>query len=87
MLSLPVGTLTAAADRAQSVIRRRVNKLKRSPYLGRPYDPPDPEDAEEGEGLRELVIKGGYLALYHYDEAENIVSILAFKHGAEARYY
>ena len=45
------------------------------------------KEAEEGEGLRELVIKGGYLALYHYDEAEDTVYIIAFKHGREARYY
>lgn len=77
----------AAAERAQKEIRRRINRLKRSPYLGRPYDPVDPEDAEQGEGLRELTIRGGYLALYRYREADNTVYIIAFKHGAEARYY
>lgn len=77
----------AAAVRARKEIKRRLNKLKRSPYLGRPYDPVFPDEAEEGEDLRELTIRGGYLALYHYDEAENTVHIVAFKHGAEARYY
>ena len=77
----------AAAERARKEIKRRLNKLKTSPRLGRPYDPPTLEDAEEGEDLRELVIKGGYLALYHYAEEENTVHIVAFKHGREARYY
>ena len=77
----------AAAKRAQKEIRRRINTLKRSPLIGRLYDPSDPEDAEEGEDLRELVIEGGYLALYHYAEEENTVHVVAFKHGHEARYY
>ena len=81
----------AAADRAQSVIRQQINRLKRSPYIGRPYDPPDPDEAEEGEDLRELVIrfggKGKYLALYHYAEEEDAIHIVAFKHGQEARYF
>ena len=77
----------AAAVRARKEIKRRLNSLKRSPRLGRPYEPVDPEDAESGENLRELVIQGGYLALYHYAEEENTVHIVAFKHGREARYY
>ena len=76
-----------AAGRARQEIKRRINSLKRSPYLGRPYDPIDPEDAEAGEDLRELIIRGGYLALYHYAKEENTVQIVAFKHGSEARYY
>lgn len=74
----------AAAKRAQKEIRRRLSKLKRSPYLGRRYDP---EDEQPDKDLRELVIRGGYLALYRYKPEDNEVRILAFKHGSEAQYY
>ena len=75
------------ARRARHTIMEEIKRLKDFPYHGRPYDPPNPDEAEEGEDLRELVIKGGYLALYHYDREDNTVYILAFKHGREARYY
>lgn len=64
-----------------------IKRLRDFPYRGRPYDPPNPDEAEEGEDLREMIIKGGYLALYHYAKEENTVEIIAFKHGKEARYY
>lgn len=74
----------AAARRAQKEIRRRINTLRRSPRLGRPYDP---EEGQPDKSLRELIIKGGYLALYRYNPEDNEVRILAFKHGSEAQYY
>ena len=73
-----------AAKRARQEIKRRLNTLKRSPYLGRPYDP---EEGQPDKSLRELIIKGGYLALYRYNPEDNEVRILAFKHGSEAQYY
>lgn len=74
----------AAAKRARKEIKRRLNTLKRSPRLGRPYDP---EEGQPDKNLRELVIKGGYLALYRYKPEDDEVRILAFKHGSEAQYY
>lgn len=77
----------AAAKRAQKEIDRRLKQLRDAVGLGRPYYPPIPEDAERGEGLRELIIRGGYLALYQYFPERDLIRIVAFKHGAEARYY
>lgn len=42
------------------------------------------------QGLRELVIsrgKTGYLALYQYDEAADMVVVLAVRHQREQDYY
>jgi plasmid stabilization system protein ParE len=75
------------ALRARRTILETIKRLRRFPYHGRPYIPPFPNEAEEGEGLRELIIKGGYLALYRYIEEENTVYIMAVKHGREAKYY
>lgn len=79
-----------AAKRARQTIFAAIKRLGEFPNHGRPYYPIAPEDAEEGEDLRELIIpfgRGGYLALYHYAKEENAVHIIAFKHGKEARYY
>ena len=86
MAYLHVRSLTAE-KKAQIAIRRQINKLKRSPYIGRPYDPPG---GTPDRSLRELVIrfggKGSYLALYQYRPEQDEIRIIAFKHGQEARY-
>lgn len=53
--------------------------LAQHPKIGRPVT----------QGLRELVIsrgKSGYLALYDYDEQNDIVLVLALRHQREAGY-
>ncbi len=53
--------------------------LERHPLMGRPL----------AHGLRELVIsrgRTGYLALYQYDEAADVVLVLAVKHQRERDY-
>jgi plasmid stabilization system protein ParE len=53
--------------------------LKRHPLIGRPAE----------HGRNELMIsrgKGGYVALYRYDELRDIVFILAIRHQREAGY-
>ena len=50
--------------------------LEKHPKIGRPVE----------QGLRELVIsrgKSGYLALYQYDEAADLVAVLAVRHQRE----
>ena len=54
--------------------------LNDHPLIGRPVE----------QGLRELVIsrgKTGYLALYDYDEATELVVILAIRHQRERGYH
>jgi len=54
--------------------------LNDHPLIGRPVE----------QGLRELVIsrgKTGYLALYDYDEATDLVIILAIRHQRERGYH
>ncbi len=54
--------------------------LELHPKIGRPLE----------EGLRELVIsrgKSGYLALYQYDEAADLVVVLAVRHQREQGYH
>jgi plasmid stabilization system protein ParE len=53
--------------------------LTNHPLIGRPVE----------EGLRELLIsrgQSGYVALYSYEQAENVVLILATRHQREAGY-
>jgi plasmid stabilization system protein ParE len=50
------------------------------PLIGRPVE----------QGLRELVIsrgKTGYIALYDYDEASDLVVVLAIRHQRERGYH
>ncbi|UIJ45313.1 type II toxin-antitoxin system RelE/ParE family toxin [Sphingomonas cannabina] len=64
--------------RAAKVIGEHLKTLERFPTVGRPVH----------DGLRELVIgfgESGYVALYHYDPAEDAV-LLAFRHQREAGY-
>jgi plasmid stabilization system protein ParE len=54
--------------------------LNDHPLIGRPIE----------HGMRELVIsrgKTGYLALYDYDEATEIVVVLAIRHQRERGYH
>ena len=69
----------AAAAGTVDLITEAVSVLRRHPLIGRPA---------EGE-LRELVIsrgRSGYLALYSYEAAEDVVLILAIRHQREAGY-
>jgi len=54
--------------------------LNDHPLIGRPVE----------QGLRELVIsrgRTGYLALYDYDEATDLVVVLAIRHQRERGYH
>jgi plasmid stabilization system protein ParE len=68
-----------ATMRAAEAIERQFELLESAPEMGRPL-------AEMPE-LRELLIAfgdSGYVALYRYLPAENVVFILAFRHQKEA---
>nr|WP_312794170.1 type II toxin-antitoxin system RelE/ParE family toxin [Tianweitania sp.] len=70
-----------AAIRAGQVIERQLLLLKTSPDIGRPL--------LEMPELRELVIafgNSGYVALYRYEQADDVVYVLAFRHQKEAGY-
>ncbi len=70
---------TALVETAVSVITDAVSVLERHPLIGRPAE----------HGLRELVIargKAGYVALYRYLEAEDVVLVLTLRHQREAGY-
>ena len=70
-----------AAERAGQVIARHLLALEASPAIGRPFD----VEAE----LRELVIgfgESGYVALYRYEPADDLIYLLAFRHQREAGY-
>lgn len=71
--------VTAAIETADLIIDA-VSVLKRHPLIGRPveYD------------YRELIIsrgRTGYVALYTYEEASDIVLILAIRHQRESGYW
>jgi len=68
-----------AADAVADLILEGISVLERHPLIGRPA----------GEALRELVIsrgRSGYVALYEYFEAEDLVMVVALKHQREAGY-
>jgi plasmid stabilization system protein ParE len=68
-----------AARRAGQSIERHFALLETSPESGRPF----PEWPE----WRELIIPfgdSGYVALYRYDPADDVVFVLAFRHQKEA---
>ena len=70
-----------AARRAGNVIERHLLLLESSPDIGRP-------DAEV-PFWRELLIPfgdSGFVALYHYQPAEDALYVLAFRHQKEAGY-
>lgn len=69
-----------AAAATVELIDEAVTLLKRHPLIGRPVE----------HGLRELVIsrgRTGYLALYDFDAAQDVVAILAIRHQREAGYW
>ena len=68
-----------AAVTAIDVIRDGIDILERHPFVGRPCE----------EGLRELLIsygKSGYVALYSYEQSQDVVLVLAIRHQREAAY-
>lgn len=69
----------AVASRAIDTIEATFIPLTRMPKIGRPV----------GTTLRELIIdfgNSGYLALYHFNEAQNDIVILAIRHQLENDY-
>lgn len=69
----------AAAVQTNDVIFSALSMLSLHPLVGRPVE----------EGLRELVIsrgRSGYLALYEYFEADDLVVVLAIRHQREGGY-
>lgn len=67
----------AAALAVKEVVFDGLEILKRHPLIGRPAE----------DDMRELVIsrgKSGYVALYQYVEAEDVVLVLAIRHQREA---
>ena len=71
---------TGWAERQLEAIRSAVTILSEHPRIGR---------ALPGSEIRELVIsagKSGFIALYQYDEAEDLVRVLAVRHQREAGY-
>lgn len=68
-----------AAVTAVEVIRDGIEILERHPFVGRSCE----------EGLRELLIsygKSGYVALYSYEQRQDVVLVLAIRHQREAGY-
>lgn len=68
-----------AARRAAQTINGQLSRLEMHPEIGRPC----PESPE----LREMVIpfgNSGYVALYRYEPADEVVYVLAFRHQREA---
>ena len=68
-----------AAVTAIDVIRDGIDILERHPFVGRPCE----------EGLRELLIsygKSGYVALYSYEQSQDVALVLAIRHQREAGY-
>jgi plasmid stabilization system protein ParE len=68
-----------AAVTAIDVIRDGIEILERHPFVGRLCE----------EGLRELLIsygKSGYVALYSYEQSQDVVLVLAIRHQREAGY-
>jgi addiction module RelE/StbE family toxin len=68
-----------AAGAVTALIVEALQILERHPLIGRQTE----------EGLRELVIsrgESGYMALYEYFEADDVVMVLALRHQREAGY-
>ena len=70
-----------AVLKAAQSIEQKLTILETDPKIGRPLN-----DFPE---LRELIIPfgdSGYVSLYHFDENNNLVYVLAFKHQKEGGY-
>jgi plasmid stabilization system protein ParE len=68
-----------AAVAAIDVIRDGIEILERHPFIGRSCE----------AGLRELLIsygKNGYVALYSYEQRDDVVLVLAIRHQRETGY-
>jgi plasmid stabilization system protein ParE len=68
-----------AAAQAFDLILDALAVLERHPQIGRPGE----------EGVRELVVshgRSGYVALYQYRDADDLVVVLALRHQREAGY-
>jgi plasmid stabilization system protein ParE len=68
-----------AAIAAIDVIRDGIEILERHPFVGRTCE----------EGLRKLVISygnSGYVALYSYEQLQDVVLVLAIRHPREAAF-
>lgn len=62
------------------IVLNALEILERHPKIGRPVT----------QGLRELVISrgsSGYLALYQYDEAQDLALVLRVRHQRECGYF
>ncbi len=71
----------SAARRGVLAMKDAFRALEKAPFMGRPV-----QDKPE---LRELVIEfgsAGYLALYRYETAAQVVIVLAIKHQRENDY-
>ncbi|MGB4116008.1 MAG: type II toxin-antitoxin system RelE/ParE family toxin [Polaromonas sp.] len=71
--------LPAEADKTVDIVLNALEILARHPQIGRPIK----------LGLRELVISrgaSGYLALYQYDEAQDLALVLRVRHQRESGY-
>ena len=74
-----LGTSPDAAAQALGNIRSAIGILEAHPFIGRPVD----------DDIRELVISRGatgYLALYRFEPAFDVVRILRIRHQREAGY-
>lgn len=68
-----------SANETTGLIIEAVEVLTNHPLIGRPVE----------EGLRELLIsrgQSGYVALYSYEETDDVVLILTIRHQREAGY-
>jgi len=77
LLDFLAGEDPTAALTVKDIIFDALEILKRHPLIGRPAE----------DDMRELVIsrgKSGYVALYQYVEAEDVVLVLAVRHQREA---
>ena len=71
--------LPAEAEKTVDIVLNALEILARHPQIGRPVK----------AGLRELVISrgtSGYLALYQYDEAQDLALVLRVRHQRESGY-
>ena len=79
IVDLLLGTSRDAAAQALGNIRSAIGILEAHPFIGRPVD----------DDIRELVISRGaigYLGLYRFEPAFDVVRILRIRHQSEAGY-
>lgn len=72
---------TTLGNKAVATIIQYLELLENQPYLGRPYP--------QNNAYRELIIpfgKRGYLALYQYDDVDDIIYVMRLRHGLERGY-